>query len=52
MLKLWLVTSYPAAFACAAAGALLLPALLYPLGALAGARAALTRSSSPPASAS
>ncbi|WP_329385109.1 sensor domain-containing protein [Streptomyces sp. NBC_01351] len=44
VLKLWLVTSYPAAFACAAAGALLLPALLYPLGALAGARAALTRS--------
>ncbi|MFD7261601.1 sensor domain-containing protein [Streptomyces sp. NPDC059874] len=43
VLKLWLVTSYPAAFACAAAGAVLLPALLRPLGALAGARAALTR---------
>ncbi|MEU9300349.1 sensor domain-containing protein [Streptomyces sp. NPDC048269] len=43
VLKLWLVTSYPAAFACAAAGAALLPALLYPLGAFAGARAALTR---------
>ncbi|MEU7729949.1 sensor domain-containing protein [Streptomyces sp. NPDC040724] len=43
VLKLWLVTSYPPAFAIAAAGAVLLPALLYPLGALAGARAALTR---------
>ncbi|MFG2233193.1 sensor domain-containing protein [Streptomyces sp. NPDC048723] len=43
VVKLWLVTSYPPAFAIAAAGAVLLPALLYPLGALAGARAALTR---------
>ncbi|MFE6835548.1 sensor domain-containing protein [Streptomyces sp. NPDC057705] len=43
VLKLWLVTSYPVAFAVAAAGAVLLPALLYPLGALAGARAALAR---------
>ncbi|MDX3537860.1 sensor domain-containing protein [Streptomyces sp. MB09-01] len=43
VVKLWLVTSYPPAFAVAAAGAVLLPALLYPLGALAGARAALTR---------
>ncbi|MFG2878343.1 sensor histidine kinase [Streptomyces sp. NPDC048337] len=43
VVKLWLVTAYPAAFACAAAGALLLPALLYPLSAYAGARAALTR---------
>ncbi|MGW2559072.1 sensor histidine kinase [Streptomyces sp. NPDC001514] len=41
--KLWLVTDYPAAFATAAAGLVLLAALLYPLGALAGARAALTR---------
>lgn len=43
VVKLWLVTSYPLAFAVSAAGAVLLPALLYPLGALAGARAALTR---------
>ncbi|MFD4870571.1 sensor domain-containing protein [Streptomyces sp. NPDC058412] len=43
VIKLWLITSYPAAFAVAAAGALLLPALLYPLGAFAAARAALTR---------
>ncbi|MGW6575083.1 sensor domain-containing protein [Streptomyces sp. NPDC054945] len=43
VIKLWLVTSYPAALAFAAAGAVLLPALLHPLGALAGARAALTR---------
>ncbi|MEV8535319.1 sensor domain-containing protein [Streptomyces sp. NPDC051211] len=43
IVKLWLITSYPAAFALAAAGLVLLPALLYPLGALAAARAALTR---------
>ncbi|MFD9407783.1 sensor histidine kinase [Streptomyces sp. NPDC059989] len=43
VVKLWLVTAYPAAFACAAAGAVLLPALLYPLSAYAGARAALAR---------
>ncbi|MFF3089358.1 sensor histidine kinase [Streptomyces nojiriensis] len=43
VVKLWLVTSYPPAFAIAAAGAVLLPALLRPLGAVAGARAALTR---------
>ncbi|MFF2792560.1 sensor histidine kinase [Streptomyces sp. NPDC058049] len=43
VVKLWLVTSYPVAFVIAAAGAVLLPALLHPLGALAGARAALTR---------
>ncbi|WP_405531115.1 sensor domain-containing protein [Streptomyces avidinii] len=43
VVKLLLVTSYPVALAVAAAGAVLLPALLYPLGALAGARAALTR---------
>ncbi|MFD9373041.1 sensor histidine kinase [Streptomyces sp. NPDC060020] len=43
VIKLWLVASYPAACAVAAAGAVLLPALLYPLGAFAGARATLTR---------
>ncbi|MFF8290369.1 sensor domain-containing protein [Streptomyces sp. NPDC016309] len=43
VLKGPLVTTYPAAFAAALCGLLLLPALLYPLGALAGARAALTR---------
>ncbi|MFI8502532.1 sensor histidine kinase [Streptomyces sp. NPDC085524] len=41
--KLWLITTYPQAFATAAAGAVLLPALLFPLGSFAGARAALTR---------
>ncbi|MGW1884320.1 sensor histidine kinase [Streptomyces sp. NPDC001970] len=41
--KLWLVTDHPAALATAAAGLVLLAVLLYPLGALAGARAALTR---------
>ncbi|MEV3992771.1 sensor domain-containing protein [Streptomyces sp. NPDC049837] len=43
VLKGPLVTTYPVAFAAALCGLLLLPALLYPLGALAGARAALTR---------
>ncbi|QGV80482.1 sensor histidine kinase [Streptomyces ficellus] len=43
VLKGPLLASYPAAFAAAVCGLLLLPALLYPLGALAGARAALTR---------
>ncbi|MFF9867873.1 sensor histidine kinase [Streptomyces sp. NPDC013953] len=43
VLKGPLVTTYPVAFAVALGGLLLLPALLYPLGALAGARAALTR---------
>ncbi|MFJ4774874.1 sensor histidine kinase [Streptomyces sp. NPDC088762] len=43
VVKLWLVTGYPAAFACAAAGAALLPALLHPLSVYAGARAALAR---------
>ncbi|MEU2164311.1 sensor domain-containing protein [Streptomyces sp. NPDC019208] len=41
--KLWLVTGYPAAFASAAAGLVLLALFLYPLGALAAARAALAR---------
>ncbi|WP_329117700.1 sensor histidine kinase [Streptomyces sp. NBC_01465] len=43
VIKLWLVDSYPAAFALAAGGLVLLAVLLYPLGALAGARAAFTR---------
>ncbi|MFJ8014518.1 sensor histidine kinase [Streptomyces sp. NPDC096339] len=43
IVKLWLITTYPQAFAIAAAGAVLLPALLFPLGSFAGARAALTR---------
>ncbi|MFC8916259.1 sensor domain-containing protein [Streptomyces sp. NPDC047821] len=43
VLKGPLVTTYPVACAAALAGLALLPALLYPLGALAGARAALTR---------
>ncbi|MET9377158.1 sensor domain-containing protein [Streptomyces sp. NPDC002992] len=38
-----LVTTYPAAFAAAALGVVLLLALLHPLAALAGARAALSR---------
>jgi signal transduction histidine kinase len=42
-LKLHAVTGYPAALACAAAGLLLLPAFLYALGPVAGARAALAR---------
>ncbi|MER7516070.1 sensor domain-containing protein [Streptomyces sp. NPDC126499] len=41
--KAYLVTSYPEAFAAALIGVLLLLVLAYPLGALAGARAALAR---------
>jgi signal transduction histidine kinase len=41
--KLWLVNSYPAAFATALLGLALLLPLLYPLGAYAAARAALAR---------
>ncbi|MFI2350247.1 sensor histidine kinase [Streptomyces sp. NPDC019443] len=41
--KAFLVTSYPQAFAAAAAGLVLLAVLLHPLAALAGARAQLTR---------
>lgn len=41
--KLWLVDDYPHAFAVALLGLLLLAPLLYPLGAYAGARAALAR---------
>ncbi|MEJ8635192.1 sensor histidine kinase [Streptomyces sp. MS2.AVA.5] len=43
VVKTVLVTGYPQAFAAAAAGLVLLAVLLYPLGAFAGARAALTR---------
>ncbi|MFD7069190.1 sensor domain-containing protein [Streptomyces sp. NPDC059913] len=43
VIKLWLVHSYPAAFAVALAGLLLLPLLAYPLGLLAAGRAQLTR---------
>ncbi|MBM7053588.1 sensor histidine kinase [Streptomyces durocortorensis] len=43
VIKLWLVNSYPAAFAVALAGVLLLPLLAYPLGLLAVGRARLTR---------
>ncbi|KQX52784.1 MULTISPECIES: sensor domain-containing protein [unclassified Streptomyces] len=43
VVKAYLVTSYPEAFAAALLGALLLVALSYPLAAVAGARAALAR---------
>ncbi|MFF5876684.1 sensor domain-containing protein [Streptomyces californicus] len=43
VIKLWLVHSYPRAFAVALAGLLLLPLLAYPLGLLAAGRARLTR---------
>ncbi|QSS91534.1 sensor domain-containing protein [Streptomyces sp. M54] len=43
VIKLWLVHSYPAAFAVALAGLLLLPLLAYPLGLLSAGRARLTR---------
>ncbi|MFC8505426.1 sensor histidine kinase [Streptomyces sp. NPDC057411] len=43
VVKAYLVTSYPQAFAAALLGLALLPLLLYPLTALAGARAALAR---------
>ncbi|MET9666037.1 sensor domain-containing protein [Streptomyces sp. NPDC006475] len=43
VVKTVLVTGYPQAVAAAAAGLVLLAVLLYPLGAFAGARAALTR---------
>ncbi|QES52485.1 sensor histidine kinase [Streptomyces venezuelae] len=43
VLKLWMVHSYPEAFAAALAGLLLLPLLAYPLGLLAAGRAQLTR---------
>ncbi|MFE0653072.1 sensor histidine kinase [Streptomyces sp. NPDC059534] len=43
VVKAYLVTSYPEAFAAALIGAVLLVALAYPLAAVAGARAALAR---------
>ncbi|AJF65352.1 sensor histidine kinase [Streptomyces vietnamensis] len=43
VVKAYLVTSYPEAFAVALLGAVLLVALAYPLAAVAGARAALAR---------
>lgn len=43
VLKLWLVHTYPAAFAALLAGLVLLPLFAYPLGVLAAGRAALTR---------
>ncbi|WP_202918139.1 sensor histidine kinase [Streptomyces cavernae] len=43
VLKLWLVTTWPAAFGCAVLGLLLLGLGLYVLGFAAGARARLTR---------
>ncbi|MGW6415729.1 sensor domain-containing protein [Streptomyces sp. NPDC055055] len=43
VVKAYLVTSYPEAFAAALLGAVLLVALAYPLTAVAGARAALAR---------
>ncbi|MFJ8658727.1 sensor histidine kinase [Streptomyces sp. NPDC093795] len=43
VVKAYLVTTYPEAFAAALLGALLLVALAYPLAAVAGARAALAR---------
>ncbi|WP_328944518.1 sensor domain-containing protein [Streptomyces sp. NBC_00250] len=43
VVKAYLVTSYPEAFAAALLGAVLLVALAYPLAAVAGARAALAR---------
>ncbi|MEX0170124.1 sensor histidine kinase [Streptomyces sp. LMG1-1-1.1] len=43
VVKAYLVTSYPEAFAAALLGAVLLVALAYPLAAFAGARAALAR---------
>lgn len=43
VLKIWLIDSYPPAFAALLAGLALLPLFAYPLGALAAGRAALTR---------
>ncbi|WOX24181.1 sensor histidine kinase [Streptomyces solicathayae] len=43
VVKAYLVTSYPEAFAASLLGAVLLVALLYPVAALAGARAAMAR---------
>lgn len=43
VLKIWLIDSYPPAFAALLAGLVLLPLFAYPLGAVAAGRAALTR---------
>ncbi|MEU8702945.1 sensor domain-containing protein [Streptomyces sp. NPDC048680] len=43
VLKIWLVHSYPPAFAALLAGVVLLPLCAYPLGVLAAGRALLTR---------
>ncbi|MFD7429441.1 sensor histidine kinase [Streptomyces sp. NPDC059818] len=43
VLKIWLVHSYPPAFAALLAGVVLLPLFAYPLGVLAAGRALLTR---------
>ncbi|MEU1468676.1 sensor domain-containing protein [Streptomyces sp. NPDC005761] len=43
VLKIWLIDSYPPAFAALLAGLVLLPLFAYPLGVLAAGRAALTR---------
>ncbi|GHH27402.1 histidine kinase [Streptomyces rubradiris] len=43
VLKMWIVDSWPGALGAALGGLLLLPALAYPLGAIAAGRAALTR---------
>lgn len=43
VLKIWMADSYPEAFGAAFAGAVLLPLLAYPLGAVAAGRAVLTR---------
>ncbi|MEU7133108.1 sensor domain-containing protein [Streptomyces sp. NPDC046261] len=43
VLKIWTAETYPEAFGAALAGAVLLPLLAYPLGAVAAGRAVLTR---------
>ncbi|MFI6652831.1 sensor histidine kinase [Streptomyces sp. NPDC050529] len=43
VLKIWLIDSYPPAFAALLAGLVLLPLFAYPLGVLAAGRGALTR---------
>ncbi|WP_338781153.1 hypothetical protein [Streptomyces sp. DG1A-41] len=43
MLKAWLVTTWPAAFGCAALGLVMLALGAYLLGVTAGARAGLAR---------
>lgn len=43
ILKIWLIDTYPPAFAALLAGLVLIPLFAYPLGALAAGRAVLTR---------